>query len=200
MEPAWTLLREPLPFADCNIYPFAVINHHRSAVALLSSLSPGKLWNLRRALVPLNLHLSLSKFGSILYGPCRCLCHMVSAPFWGSSWGPLKAQVLPQPWPFERLLGCGQRAPSQIYLSIYFWLHWVFVADHGLSRCGEWELLSVCSGWASHLSGFSCCRAQALGGVGSVAVVHGLSCSAAWWIFQDQGSNPCPLRCWQVDS
>lgn len=28
VEPAWTLLLEPLPFADCNTYPFAVINHH----------------------------------------------------------------------------------------------------------------------------------------------------------------------------
>ena len=34
---------------------------------------------------------------------------------------------------------------------------------------------------------------------GSVAVAHGLSCSAACGIFPDQGSNPCPLH-WQADS
>ena len=35
--------------------------------------------------------------------------------------------------------------------------------------------------------------------MGSVAVVHRLSCSVACGIFQDQGSNPCPLQ-WQTDS
>ena len=34
---------------------------------------------------------------------------------------------------------------------------------------------------------------------GSVVVAHGLSCSAAYGIFPDQGSNPHPLH-WQVDS
>ena len=34
---------------------------------------------------------------------------------------------------------------------------------------------------------------------GSVVVAHGLSCSAAYRIFPDQGSNPHPLH-WQVDS
>ena len=34
---------------------------------------------------------------------------------------------------------------------------------------------------------------------GSVVVAHGLSCSAAYGIFPDQGSNPCPLH-WQADS
>ena len=33
----------------------------------------------------------------------------------------------------------------------------------------------------------------------SVVVAHGLSCSAAYGIFPDQGSNPCPLH-WQADS
>ena len=33
----------------------------------------------------------------------------------------------------------------------------------------------------------------------SVAVAHGLSCSAACGIFLDQGSNPCSLH-WQADS
>ena len=33
---------------------------------------------------------------------------------------------------------------------------------------------------------------------GSAAVAHGPSCSAAYGIFPDQGSNPCPLH-WQAD-
>ena len=81
------------------------------------------------------------------------------------------------------------------------------------SSCGEQELLSSCSMWASHCGRFSCCRAWALGAqasvlaalglrtcglwtlelAGSVAGEHGLSCSAARGIFLGQGSNPCPL-------
>ena len=34
---------------------------------------------------------------------------------------------------------------------------------------------------------------------GSVVVAHRPSCSAAFGIFPDQGSNPCPLH-WQADS
>ena len=34
---------------------------------------------------------------------------------------------------------------------------------------------------------------------GSVVVAHGLSCSMAYGIFLDHGSNPCPLH-WQADS
>ena len=40
-------------------------------------------------------------------------------------------------------------------INIYFWPCWVFVTAHGL--------LSSCSSQAPHCSGFSCCRAQALG-------------------------------------
>jgi len=36
-----------------------------------------------------------------------------------------------------------------------------------------------CSVWASHCSGFSCCKAQALELGGSVVVAHGLSNPAA---------------------
>ena len=38
-----------------------------------------------------------------------------------------------------------------------------------------------------------------LASAGSVVVACGLSCSETCRIFQDQGSNPCPLR-WQADS
>ena len=49
------------------------------------------------------------------------------------------------------------------FLFIYFWLCWIFVA---LSGSIEWRLLSNCGAWASHCSGFSCCRAQAPGHTG----------------------------------
>ena len=41
--------------------------------------------------------------------------------------------------------------------------------------------------------------AHGLWGADPVVVVYGLSCSVAWGIFPDQGSNPGPLH-WQVDS
>ena len=68
-----------------------------------------------------------------------------------------------------------------------------------------------CSEQAFHHSGFSCCRAWAVGtrtsvvvarglqNAGSVVVAHRLSCSVACGIFPDQGSNPCSLH-WQADS
>ena len=70
------------------------------------------------------------------------------------------------------------------------------------SSCGKWGLLW--NTWASHCSGFSCCRAWALGTqtsvvMGLVVVAHQLSCPVACGIFPDQGSNPHPLH-WQLDS
>ena len=85
-----------------------------------------------------------------------------------------------------------------IYL-FYFWLHWVFVAVRGLSLValnGGYSLLR-CAGFSSRwllLLGSTGSRRA-----GSVAVAHGLSCSAACGIFPDQGLNPCPLH-WQADS
>ena len=64
---------------------------------------------------------------------------------------------------------------------------------------GKQRLLSSCGAQASHCGGFSCCRAWALGCMGSVVVVHRLNCSAACGIFPDQGSNLCLLY-WQVNS
>ena len=59
------------------------------------------------------------------------------------------------------------------------------------SSCGKWGLLSSCDVLASHCSGFSYCRAQAL-----ELVAHRLS---ACGIFLAQGLNPRPLH-WQVES
>ena len=53
---------------------------------------------------------------------------------------------------------------------IYFWLHWVFTAAHGLS------LVVTSRGYSSlRRTGFSCCGAQALGAWASVVVACGLS-------------------------
>ena len=73
------------------------------------------------------------------------------------------------------------------------------------TSCGEQGLLYSCGAWASHSSGFSCCRARAQGCKGfssceSWDLEHRLnSCSAACGIFLDQGLNPCLLH-WQADS
>ena len=68
-----------------------------------------------------------------------------------------------------------------MYVCIYlFRLHWVFVAERGLSlvavRGGYSSLW--CTG-ASHYGGFSCCRAHVLGTRVSVVVVRGLSSCGA---------------------
>ena len=79
------------------------------------------------------------------------------------------------------------------------------------SCCSERGLLSSCGARTSDCSGFSCCRALAVGhegfssfrpqalSTGSVVVVLGLSCSPARGIFPDQGLNLCLLH-WQADS
>ena len=87
---------------------------------------------------------------------------------------------------------------------VYFGLHWVSVAAHGLQRAGA----SLCGGaGASHCGGFSCCcrawalelKLQQLWLMGSkswasVVVVQGFSCSAGCGVFLDQRSNPWPLH------
>ena len=56
-----------------------------------------------------------------------------------------------------------------------------------------------CRAQASHCGSFSCCRAQALGCLGSVVMTHRLSCSTGHRIFQGQEWNPSPSH-WQADS
>ena len=87
----------------------------------------------------------------------------------------------------------------KIYLFIYLWLCWVFVSVRGLS-------LVVASGGHSSsrcvvlsLSRPLLLRSTGSRRAGSVVVAHGPSCSAAYGILSDQGSNPCPLH-WQADS
>ena len=54
-------------------------------------------------------------------------------------------------------------------------------------------LFSVCSAWASIAVASLVAKAWAPGTRASVAVAHGLSCSAACGIFPDQGSKPRAL-------
>ena len=62
-----------------------------------------------------------------------------------------------------------------IYLFIYFWLCWIFVAVCGLSLVAASEATLRFGVRASHCSGFSCCGAWALGAWASVVVVRRLS-------------------------
>ena len=63
---------------------------------------------------------------------------------------------------------------------IYFWLRWVFVAAHGLSLVVVSGATLYCGARASHCSGFSCCRAWALGAWASAVVARGLSSCGSW--------------------
>jgi len=54
------------------------------------------------------------------------------------------------------------------------------------SSCGEQGPFYSWHVRASHCDGFSCCGAEVLGSQASVAVAHGLSCSAVCGIFPDQ--------------
>ena len=138
-------------------------------------------------------------------------------------------QVLPpflRPPPQKSLLSSNQQrtelneAPSQphqqqtLFLNIYlfsFDCAGSLLLGGFFSSCSKWVggLLSTCDTWTSHCSGFSGCRAQALGctgfsscsvrlsrpgslalDTGSTVVVRGLSCPEACVIFLDQGSNP----------
>ena len=84
-------------------------------------------------------------------------------------------------------------------LFIYFWLCWVFVSVRGLSlvAASGGHSSSRCAGLS--LSRPLLLRSTGSGHAGSVVVAHGPSCSVAYGIFPDQGSNPCPLH-WQADS
>ena len=62
------------------------------------------------------------------------------------------------------------------------------------SSCSEQGLLFSRVAWTSHCDGFSCYGAQTPGCLGSAAAACGISCSTAYGIFPQQGSNPCPLH------
>ena len=93
---------------------------------------------------------------------------------------------------------------------IFFLILFIYLTALGLcchtqafSVCSAWGLLSSCRVWVSYCCGFSCCKAWGLGHTGSTVVAHGLSCSMAYGIFPDKGSNPCPhqiLNHWWLGS
>ena len=80
----------------------------------------------------------------------------------------------------------------------YLWVCWVFVSVQGPS------LVAASGGHSSsRCAGLSSSRPLSLRSTGSrragsVIVAHGPSCSAAYGILPDRGSNPCPLH-WQAD-
>ena len=87
----------------------------------------------------------------------------------------------------------------KIYLSIYFWLCWVFISVRGLSLVAASGVYSSSQCVGLSLSRPLLLRSTGSRCAGSVVVAHGPSCSAACGILPDQGSNPCPLH-WQADS
>ena len=96
----------------------------------------------------------------------------------------------------------------KIYIYVYFWLHWVFVALHRLSLVVasegssslwlegfslQWLLLWSTGAWHRGFSSWNTWGLEQ----GSVVVACGPSCSMAYGIFLDKVLNPCPLH-WQV--
>ena len=79
---------------------------------------------------------------------------------------------------------------SSYLFMYYFWLHWVFIAAHGLSLVVVCKLLIAVA---------SLVAVPSLLSTGSLVVADGLSCSRACGIFPDQGSNLHLLH-WQMDS
>ena len=61
------------------------------------------------------------------------------------------------------------------------------------SRYGKRGLLSSCGVRASHCSGFSCCRAQALGSWASAGAALELS-SCGVWVRGRSGFNSCSIQ------
>ena len=85
-----------------------------------------------------------------------------------------------------------------IYLFIYFWLCWVFVAARFCSSCDERGLLQLqrhllLPSTSSRVLGFRSCGAWAQS-TGSIVLAHGCNCSKACGIFLDQGSHFCLLH------
>ena len=69
---------------------------------------------------------------------------------------------------------------------IHSWLHWVFVALRRVSLVAASGATLCCGAWASHCSGFSCCRAQALGARASVVAAQMLrSCGSQTLLLHD---------------
>ena len=87
-------------------------------------------------------------------------------------------------------------------MSLFFWLHWAFLAVHRRSLVAVCGLLTAVAclverGLYSMLA--SVVTMRGLRSEGSAVAAHRLSCLAACEVFLDQGLNLCPLH-WQADS
>ena len=107
----------------------------------------------------------------------------------------IEFNVCPQSLPVYNSLVCPFLLCASHFWSIddHYFVFLVFVLFCLLSKLGV-----HCCRWASHcwwllllIRGSRC--------LGSVVVVHKLSCPVACGFFQDQGLNPYPLN-WQVNS
>ena len=84
---------------------------------------------------------------------------------------------------------------------IYLWLHWVFVAAHGLPlivASRDDPLVVILRGLLIAVALTSLVEHGGSRHTGSVVVVHRFSCSEACGSSQTRELNPCSLH-WQVD-
>ena len=86
-----------------------------------------------------------------------------------------------------------QTHTHSLYICMYVYILVLLFLSMSLLLC---ELFSA---WASHCTGFSCFRAQALRTWASVVSAPGFNCSMTHGISLDQGSSPCALH-WHKDS
>ena len=85
-----------------------------------------------------------------------------------------------------------------IYLLFMAVLGFRFCA-RALSSCGKWGPLFIAVRGPLTITASLVAEHRLQTHTGSAIVAHGPSCSAAYGILPDQGSNPCPLH-WQADS
>ena len=104
-----------------------------------------------------------------------------------SSVVPLEQVSLPKTILFKKMFIC-------IYVFIYFWLCWVFVAMQGLSLIADYRSYSVAV-QGLLITVASLVVEQGLQSTGSGVVEHELSCPAACEVFpRDQSHVPCIAR------
>ena len=111
---------------------------------------------------------------------------------------------------------CPSDTMAHLLLFFFFNFYLFILTVLGFHCCVGYPLVAMCRlliavasltvDMGTGRTGFSSCRhmglvfvAPMLWSLGSVVVVHRLSCSEACEIFPDQGSNPCLLH-WQMDS
>ena len=70
---------------------------------------------------------------------------------------------------------------------LYFWLHWIFIAAHGLSLVAASRLYPLVVELGLLIAAVSLVTGRGLWSADPVVVAHGLSCSAACGSLPDQG-------------